>query len=1501
MKFVAALGSLTFAMITVAVGTVAWFVASARQQVNGMSIETESPDMGINYTIYKYDQNLKQGVGYENDPNEFYLPAYEDVDFLIDDNNNQYANVILKTNINFVDFNPSTSEIVISFNCSNDYKYLDQKDGKEKYYPITSNVAQYKCLVSSYTYEEGGVQREEIVDSSLSGNTAAEIYSNASARFAIHDTPTTYISINSGSSADTIYFDKVPGDLIISPCLEERNIHVTSATVFIECSYNEKLIKEYIANHKDDKKTVNNQEVYDESWKKMEGDVETIRFGVNTTQTHGAINSGKYVRVTSNYNFSDGKYLPVYTDGSTGKHYILDGSLAVIGSSASLYNADPNFKEVEVNGYSIGSNIVTNSAAFTYDPTEDVDESKGGTLTTSGWKQSPSTGSYSYDADNKAFMGAKNASNPTITTLSANTASNAMRNKINVDNTTGKVNVEYDYLSNEEVVKKYFGYGTYQSKERFAYANSDAKNIEMYRYFENAHSHGTLQSIEIVGDYNDEAWINDPYTFTGLIKAKYSDGGSYPVTNQCTFDALDVSTIGEKTIKAYYCELSNTTNELVNVHCSFTVTVKVSPIDSITVKTEPNKHTYYKGETFDPTGLVITVHPEHGPNYDVEYNSSTQSSFSFSGTDFSTAGVKTVTITYGEKETTLTYDVLFYRIVINADSSRSLTWSLSDGAFQVSVKTGVDDQGDDYFVNNGLTVTWVSGDTTKFTTGVTTGEYAQSVIITPIAGCTNVTLTAKLVNDNGLEVARDTVNITIKTRREYKIVKSTDTISNWNGEYLITSSSTGGNLWDASENLDPSVKISVPSDPLSSDFYYDSSSEKIIQNNDEYDLHSKSFSFSNTDNNLYSIYANGRMKYLDGSTPKHAYESDDPVENEIYFDGATLWIKLHDSDNRLRWNSDGDGNFRYYDKDGVGVPVTLFKLQKEMSTVSIKNISNHDYLVKSVPSMNTIRLSANVDVGTTGGSTIQSWSAYPDVVNFTLVDNNPNLVDVTPKSGAQLGNVVITASLGGYTSPAATTLYIKEVDSFSIQSEPTVLNYRTGSNLDPTGLALNVQYKNDDSSLNSNVIYYSSSNSNDFTFSPSISKSLETTDSNVSVTYGGYTVNNAFEIEVDDVILPQVIDYGTDFDSAYDFVAGLGVGEEDRYVRRVKAKVTSIRDTSYGNLYLSSIDGLSSNSLYVYGCFIDTYGSVFNKVDHEDGYYWYPNVFNDLNTGGKFQNACVTSDVITIEFVSMNYNGTPEIKGNIISVEKGHNVDISGELSVTQGQTVQLTASDTNFELETNFTWAQSKGTGQTGQIKFGGAGGTIDATGKTVTIYGQTIGQLTLTVSCSGGNSKIVTFEVTDGQSNYLECVYKHEYFSEGVSSYSSNFTVEKPNDNKFINTYCYHFNNNNLIWDYIKCGNKNGNDTSYIDTMVVIPFAVKKVTLSIDAITTGNVTSIELYSSDNYQECKTKLGTFSKAVGDISVTINNPQSGLYYAIKVVTTKSSSNGTLTISKLTFE
>lgn len=78
-------------------------------------------------------------------------------------------------------------------------------------------------------------------------------------------------------------------------------------------------------------------------------------------------------------------------------------------------------------------------------------------------------------------------------------------------------------------------------------------------------------------------------------------------------------------------------------------------VTGISVKTEPSIKSYFCGESFDPSGLVITVEYSDGTSADIAYSTANAADFSFSPETFTTVGNDlAVTVTYKGKTAEIT-------------------------------------------------------------------------------------------------------------------------------------------------------------------------------------------------------------------------------------------------------------------------------------------------------------------------------------------------------------------------------------------------------------------------------------------------------------------------------------------------------------------------------------------------------------------------------------------------------------------------------------------------------------------------------------------------------------------------------------------------------------------------------------------------------------------------------------------------------------------------------
>ena len=135
---------------------------------------------------------------------------------------------------------------------------------------------------------------------------------------------------------------------------------------------------------------------------------------------------------------------------------------------------------------------------------------------------------------------------------------------------------------------------------------------------------------------------------TGIaVTATFSDGSTQDVTSECTFSPASGTVIYEDTTKI---TANWTWEDTITYSAAQSITVK-RVLTGLSITTQPAKTSYYKGDTLDLTGMVVTATFSSGASEDVT------SGCSFSpaaGSALSSYGTVTVTVTYTENGVTKT-------------------------------------------------------------------------------------------------------------------------------------------------------------------------------------------------------------------------------------------------------------------------------------------------------------------------------------------------------------------------------------------------------------------------------------------------------------------------------------------------------------------------------------------------------------------------------------------------------------------------------------------------------------------------------------------------------------------------------------------------------------------------------------------------------------------------------------------------------------------------------
>ncbi|WP_458457363.1 Ig-like domain-containing protein [Pseudobutyrivibrio sp.] len=719
----AGLANVGLALSAAAVATYAWFAVNATAQILtdevSAAISTTEPDAQLTYEILKYDDNVKAGVSSTN-PNDFYLPDYDS--YITE--RNVYANAIIRAEI-FTPVDTDAEEFVVDVSrLASAFK----NNGAVQSY--TSNVIQFKATIYSYklvgseSYTHNSASFDNIDETS-----AATKYATASAYFASRETPTTFVQIRDNSDGTSVITRKSEADTITLVPSLPSGLDIASCIIYIECSYHQKLVDEYISTNG----------TVDLTHHALSGDISSIMFNHRTKTTNSSNATGRYVKVQSSALAATGSYLPTYEYSSLqGK--ILDGEKAstdITESGSAEINSSGNYKSVNINSSS--GNIPQS-----IDSTDDIDASAFDYLRASGTLQA-STGK---------FIGHGGTNNNGIR---VNSDPTGLGNNISFSNGQASVTAQADAARKLQFNKASNG-------DKFAYYTSAQQNIDLYRYSENVSEIPTVSSISVNSTNAVKTfYTNHTFEITGLVvTATYSDGSTADVTGSCTFTSpsgvsplvpgTTVFTSAENNKEVYinYTEgsFSSTTNH-------YQIQVIAEAITSLTVTGSLTTTYYYVNDTFSKAGVTVWGHYNSGI---ADVNVTDLATFGgFS--NMASAGDFTVTASYeGQSVNVGTIHVVARYLSINKN-----TLSISEGTSDTITVT----------YNNNVTITQTSSNGGSVTLSQTSIAYSgsnkanQTKTIT-VTGASAGTVTVTFAS-NGVTSKICTVTVTAVPKDHFTI------------------------------------------------------------------------------------------------------------------------------------------------------------------------------------------------------------------------------------------------------------------------------------------------------------------------------------------------------------------------------------------------------------------------------------------------------------------------------------------------------------------------------------------------------------------------------------------------------------------------------------------------------------------------------------------------------------------------------------------------------------
>ncbi len=142
----------------------------------------------------------------------------------------------------------------------------------------------------------------------------------------------------------------------------------------------------------------------------------------------------------------------------------------------------------------------------------------------------------------------------------------------------------------------------------------------------------TITGIEIYTlPAKTEYFVGEKKDFSGLsVYVLYSDGSKEVVTSGWADSGFNSSSAGTKTITLRY---------KLRYTAKFTVTIKTVELTGIQITTMPDKTQYWIGEELDTTGLTVSETWSDGKTVPI-------TEYTLTGFDSTTAGEKTITVTY---------------------------------------------------------------------------------------------------------------------------------------------------------------------------------------------------------------------------------------------------------------------------------------------------------------------------------------------------------------------------------------------------------------------------------------------------------------------------------------------------------------------------------------------------------------------------------------------------------------------------------------------------------------------------------------------------------------------------------------------------------------------------------------------------------------------------------------------------------------------------------------
>ena len=358
------------------------------------------------------------------------------------------------------------------------------------------------------------------------------------------------------------------------------------------------------------------------------------------------------------------------------------------------------------------------------------------------------------------------------------------------------------------------------------------------------------------------------------------------------------------------------------------------------------------------------------------------------------------------------------------------------------------------FDPTGLTITATYSDST-------TGNVTSSVVWTPdplTAGTTSVTGTfgGKTITISGL---------TVNAATEPEIIDSNSDLAV--GDYVVLRTAAGVGVTGWNNNKDATVS---ETESEWKKFYVASAS-------------SSGFTLKDESANNYIASPGSDNKFIYGSAGTCSTDNDGHLicNNRYLCKNGT--------------------NYRFYGSISSYLPFFIYKVPGSSSTKTLSSIS-----ISTAPTKTTYTAGEYFDptglviTRTYSDSTSDTYTYANHTSEFTF--------SPTTSTALTTSNTSVTITYSGKSCNQAITVNAaKTLSSISVSTAPTKTNYYAGQTFDPTGLVIRRTYS--DSTYDT---YTYANHTSEFSFTPSTSTALTTSNTSVTITYGGKTCTQSISV-----------------------------------------------------------------------------------------------------------------------------------------------------------------------------------------------------------------------------------------------------------------------------------------------------------------------------------------------------------------------------------------------------